>query len=123
MNFITTLIDTWKHRGQLSPKIRSKDELAFLPAALEIQETPPHPLAHWLGRILMLLFAVAIAWACIGKVSIVATAEGKIIPSARLKQIQPLEKGVIKNILVKEGDDVKEGQPLVELDATLTEAD
>jgi len=71
----------------------------------------------------MLLFTLGILWACFGKVNIVATAEGKIIPSSRLKQIQPLEKGVVKNIFVKEGDRVQEGQPLVELDATLTEAD
>jgi len=100
-----------------------RHELAFLPAALEIQETPPHPLAHWLGRSLMLLFTIGVLWACFGKVNIVASAEGKIIPSSRLKQIQPLEKGVVKNIFVKEGDRVQEGQPLVELDATLTEAD
>lgn len=101
----------------------NRDELAFLPAALEIQETPPHPLAHWLGRSLILLFTIGILWACFGKVNIVASAEGKIIPSSRLKQIQPLEKGVVKNIFVKEGDRVQEGQSLVELDATLTEAD
>lgn len=71
----------------------------------------------------MLLFTIGVLWACFGKVNIVASAEGKIIPSSRLKQIQPLEKGVVKNIFVKEGDRVQEGQPLVELDATLTEAD
>jgi len=100
-----------------------RDELAFLPAALEIQETPPHPLAHWLGRSLMLFCAIALLWACVGKVSIIATAEGKIIPSSRIKLIQPAAKGVIKDIRVREGSHVSEGQPLVELDRAITEAD
>jgi hemolysin D len=98
-------------------------ELAFLPAALEIMETPPHPLAHGISRTLMALFSFALLWACLGKVNIVASAEGKIIPSSRVKQIQSSEKGVVKNILVKEGDRVSEGQPLVELDRTLTASD
>ena len=58
-------------------------------------------------------------WACFGRVNIVATAEGKIIPSSRVKQIQPLEKGVVKAILVHEGEYVVPGQALIELDTTL----
>ena len=100
------------------------DELvAFLPSALEIQEAPPNPAARKLAWSLLLLLMIAIAWACLGKVNIVATAEGKIIPGTQIKQVQPLEKGVIKNILVKEGDWVKQGQPLIELDTTITQAD
>lgn len=121
--FLDTFIDIWRTRGQLGSKNRSRDELAFMPAALEIMETPPHPLAHWISRTLMALFTFGVLWACIGKVNIVATAEGKIMPSSRVKQIQPLEKGVVKAILVKEGDRVTEGQPLVELDRTLTASD
>jgi hemolysin D len=72
--------------------------LQFLPGALEIQHTPPHPLARWLGFSMMVFFTLAMLWACIGKVDIVAVAEGKIIPSMRVKQIQPLEKGVVETI-------------------------
>jgi len=122
-SFWDTLIEVWKERGKLGDKNIPRDELAFLPAALEIQETPPHPLAKWVGRSLIILFAIIILWACLGHVNIVATAEGKIIPSSRLKQIQPLEKGVVKNILVNEGQTVRKGQPLIELDRTLTAAD
>lgn len=95
----------------------------FLPAALEILETPPSPIGRWLGYSLMALFAIAILWAFIGKVDIVATAEGKIIPGGRVKVIQPLQMGVIKHIYVKEGERVEQGQPLIELDQTLTGAD
>ncbi len=97
--------------------------LAFLPAALEVQHTPPHPLARWLAFSMVAFFALLVAWSCLGKVDVVAIAEGKIIPSTRVKQIQPLEKGVVKSIRVHEGQSVKAGDILMELDRTLTEAD
>ena len=90
--------------------------LQFLPGALEIQHTPPHPLARWLGFSMMVFFTLAMLWACIGKVDIVAVAEGKIIPSMRVKQIQPLEKGVVETIFVHEGQTVKTGDALIALD-------
>lgn len=103
-------------------KPAEKLHLQFLPAALEIQHSPPHPLARWLGIAMLLFFSLAFAWACIGKVDVVAVAEGKIIPSARVKQIQPLEKGVVKTIFVHEGQLVKAGDPLIELDRTSSAA-
>lgn len=115
--------DAWRNRDKLGDGSQTAELAAFLPAALEIQETPPNPLYRWLSLSLLVLFALGLLWACIGKVNIVATAEGKIIPSARVKQIQPLEKGTLKAILVGEGERVREGQPLVEFDATFTTAD
>ena len=120
---LDTLIEQWNNRASLGANNRSREELAFLPAALEIQDTPPHPLAYWFSRTVMALFVFLVLWTCLGHVNIVATAEGKIIPSARIKQIQPLEKGVVKTIFVQEGSKVKQGEPLVELDSTLTTAD
>jgi len=95
----------------------------FLPGALSIQERPPNPIAQWLARSLVLLLVLALAWAYFGHVNVVVTAEGKIVPSDRVKQIQPLTKGVVSKIWVREGDQVQAGQPLVELDTTLTHAE
>lgn len=95
----------------------------FLPGALSIQERPPNPAARWLARSLLLLLILAVAWAYFGQVNVVATAEGKIIPSDRVKQIQPLTKSMVSKILVREGQSVTQGQALVELDATLTNAE
>lgn len=92
--------------------------LQFLPAALEIQHTPPHPLARWLSFSMIVFFMLTLIWACIGKVDVVAVAEGKIIPSMRVKQIQPLEKGVVETIFVYEGQTVKTGDALIALDRT-----
>lgn len=123
MSAIATFKDAWQNRHKLGDKKQTCELAAFLPAALEIQETPPNPLTRWLAWSMLILVLTAIVWASLGHVNIVASAEGKIIPSSRVKQIQPLEKGMIKAILVAEGDYVTQGQPLIELDTTLTSAD
>lgn len=113
----------WKNRETIGDTNKSREIAAFLPDGLEIQESPPNPLARWLARALLALIVLGVLWACLGKINVIASAEGKIIPGSRVKQIQPLEKGVVKAILVNEGDYVEKGQALVELDATLTSAD
>ena len=123
MGAVAVFKDAWQNRHKLGDSKQSQELAAFLPAALEIQETPPNPLTRWLAWSLLALVLIAILWACFGQVNIVASAEGKIIPSSRVKQIQPLEKGVVKAILVNEGDYVVQGQALIELDTTITAAD
>ncbi len=98
-------------------------ETEFLPAALEIQETPPLPAARYILWSIMAFFTVAIIWASIGRVDIVGVAQGKIVPTGRVKIIQPLETGVVREIFVQEGERVTEGQPLLKLDTTQTSAD
>ena len=100
-----------------------KDELAFLPAALEIVETPPSPIGRSIGAAIVALFVVALIWAIFGHVDIVASASGKIVPSGRVKLIQPFETGVIRAIHVHDGQSVKAGDVLIELDPTMTEAE
>jgi hemolysin D len=104
-------------------KSRDRDELAFLPAALEIVETPPSPLGRAIGATLMALFAVALVWACLGEVDIVATSTGKIIPTGYSKVIQPFETGVVRAIRVADGQTVKAGDTLIELDPTINEGE
>jgi hemolysin D len=102
---------------------RRHDELAFLPAALEIVETPPSPLGRATAFSIVAVFAVAVAWACLGTVDIVAIAPGKLIPSGRTKTIQPFETGVVRSIKVHDGQAVKSGDVLIELDTTITAAE
>jgi hemolysin D len=98
-------------------------ELAFLPAVLEVTETPASPLGRATVLAIICFFMIAIFWAMIGEMDIIATAQGKIVPTARVKLIQPLESGVIRAIRVTDGQTVKQGDVLVELDPTGTEAD
>ena len=102
---------------------RSAEELAFLPAALEIVETPPQPLAGAVGGTIIALFCVALAWAALGKVDIVTTATGRIVPSGRTKIVQPFETGVVRAIHVRDGQTVITGEVLIELDPTMNDAE
>jgi hemolysin D len=98
-------------------------EREFLPAALEIIETPASPLGRAIAGTIILFFLAAIAWACLSPVDIVATASGRIVPTGRVKVIQPFETGVVRAIHVEEGQKVKAGEVLVELDPTINGAD
>jgi hemolysin D len=107
----------------LARAMRSRDEREFLPAALELVETPASPAARALAGSIALFLVIAIAWACWGSVDIVATAPGKIVPTGRTKVIQPMEIGVVRAIHVQDGQPVKAGDVLVELDPTTNAAD
>ncbi len=113
----------WALRHQMAGPARLADEAAFLPAALSLQETPVHPAPRRLAWALIALFVIAFAWSILGHVDIVAVAPGRIVVSERTKVIQPLETSVIRKVLVKDGDRVKAGQVLVELDPTMATAD
>ena len=80
---------------------RRGEELAFLPAALEIVETPPSPIGRTIAVTIILLFCAALVWAWWGTIDIVAAASGKIVPSGRTKVIQPFETGVVRSIRVR----------------------
>jgi hemolysin D len=102
---------------------RASEELAFLPAALEIVETPPSPIGRAIGATIIALFCLALAWAAFGRVDIVASATGKIAPRGSVKLIQPFETGVVRAIRVRDGQSVKAGEVLIELDPTTTAAE
>jgi hemolysin D len=102
---------------------RDRDEFAFLPAALEIAETPPSPIGRAIAGTIIALFCLALAWACLGEIDIVASAPGKIIPSGRSKVIQPFETGVVRAIHVQDGQSVKAGDVLIELDPTMNQSE
>jgi hemolysin D len=110
--------------GKLRGLGRNEDTARqFLPAALEILETPASPIGRAIGALIILFFAIAILWATFGHVDIIATASGKIVPTGRTKTIQPLETGIVAAIHVQDGDKVTAGQVLIELDRTVTQAE
>ena len=98
-------------------------EREFLPAALEIVETPPSPIGRLGAYCLVAVFALALVWAWFGHVDIVAVSKGKIIPTGHTKIVQPFEIGVVRAILVRDGQKVKVGDVLIELDPTMNQAD
>lgn len=113
----------WRHRKQLDAPARLPHEVQFLPAALSLQEQPVHPVARYIKWSIMAFSALALLWACLGEIDVVATAQGKIVPSGKTKVIQPSDVAVVKDIHVYDGQQVKAGDLLVELDASQTGAD
>jgi hemolysin D len=99
------------------------DPADFSPPLLRLQEKPPAPLAGWMLRLLLALITAIILWMIFGRLDIVAVAEGKLVPSSYLKILQPAEQGIVKEILVKEGEAVRAGQVLIRMDAVLAAAD
>jgi hemolysin D len=97
---------------------RRTPEQAFLPAALEVQVTPPSPLGRRLLWSLLLLLVSVIAWSFWARIDIVASAPGKVVPGGRVKVVQAFESGVVSALHVTDGDHVEEGDLLLELDPT-----
>lgn len=97
------------------------DSHEFLPIISEIEEEPINPLGRITFWIIVILIFFTALWLYFGKVDIVVTARGKIIPDGEIKIIQPFETGVVKDILVKEGQFVSKGQTLIEIDTSTTQ--
>ena len=100
-----------------------EQETEFLPAVLEVTETPPSPIGRLGMWTIVALITIGIIWSVVGKINEVAVATGKIVPLGQVKTIQSKNKGIVKAIYAKEGDYVKAGDVLVELDPTSTSAD
>ena len=113
----------WSRRIELDHIPRQPHETQFLPAALALQETPVSPAPRVAMWLLIAFAALAVGWAIWGKIEVVAVAHGKIVPNDRVKTIQPLETATVTAIRVADGQQVKAGDILVELDTTSTTAD
>ncbi|MGV7963928.1 HlyD family type I secretion periplasmic adaptor subunit [Photorhabdus tasmaniensis] len=114
---------SWHQRKSMDVSPRLAHELQFLPTALELQETPVHPAPRVFIWSIMGFALLALLWACIGKIEVVAVAPGKVVPSGKTKLIQPSETAVVRAIHVNDGQAVKVGELLIELDPTAANAD
>ena len=113
----------WHLRRQTDTPERLAHELAFLPAQLELTDTPLHPAPLLTARLLMGAALVIVLIAAFGRLDIVAIAPGQLIPNANVKVIQPAVTGVVRHILVQNGERVAAGQLLLDLDSTQANAD
>lgn len=95
----------------------------FRPAIVRLREDAPSPLGRALLVSLLVFLALMLAWAALGQLDVVAVAEGKLVPATYLKIVQPADAGVVKEILVREGETVKAGQVLMRMDTALSESD
>ncbi|WP_166627806.1 HlyD family type I secretion periplasmic adaptor subunit [Thiopseudomonas denitrificans] len=123
LRYWQVFINVWAIRDKLDPPKRKDDELAFLPAHLELVETPVSVAPKWTARLIILFVFFALIWSVFSEVDVVATGQGKIIISGYSKTIQPLENSVVSAVYVRNGQDVKKGEPLIRLTAIGSESD
>lgn len=109
-------VAVWNVREQLDPPKRDQDERDFLPAHLELTETPVSNAPKWAARLIISFFFITLIWAIFGHMDVVASAEGKTILNGYSKTIQSAEGASVTNILVKNAQHVQAGDVLIELD-------
>ena len=113
----------WALRHAMPTGFFSRQEAEFLPAGLALQETPGSASLRWTARVLIALVCALLAWSVLGRVDIIVNAAGKIIPSARIKTIASVDVAAVRTLHVREGQAVKAGELLVELDTSAPDAE
>ncbi|WP_075259267.1 HlyD family type I secretion periplasmic adaptor subunit [Herbaspirillum camelliae] len=113
----------WRLRKSLRTDHYNQQEAQFLPAALALQESPASPTLLWTARVLMSMVGFFLLWAIFGRIDVIVHATGKIIPSARTKTIASVEVASVKALHVTEGQTVKAGDLLIELDSSSSDAE
>lgn len=101
----------------------TKDKHEFKPLIIEIEDKPTSPTGRRVMWSIFAFMAVALLWLFLAKIDVVVTARGKVIPQGEVKTLQPIETGSIRSILVREGQKVKAGQTLIEIDPSVTQSD
>jgi HlyD family secretion protein len=101
----------------------SPEALDFAPGLLSIQESPPAKLPRTVAYVVMTLFLLLVVWAFFGKLDIIASAEGRLVPQTYVKIVQPADAGIVQEILVHEGEKVVAGQVLMRMDTKVAQAE
>jgi hemolysin D len=113
----------WAQRHELTLPELKAHEAEFLPAALSIQTQPVSPAGRWVARILILLIVVLFVWSVLGHIDIIVNAQGKIIPGGYTKTIASVEVASVRALNVEEGQAVKAGDVLIELDTRASDSE
>lgn len=96
---------------------------SFQPSLIALEQEPPSPLGRRVLWTLAGFLGILLVGSFVFSVDEVAVAQGKLVPSSYLKVVQPAEQGIVRDILVQEGDEVRAGQVLMRMDTTLADAD
>ena len=107
----------WERRDQIKLPDLKAHEAEFLPAALSIQTAPVSPAGRWVARVLIGLLLTLFLWSAFGKMDIIVNGQGKIIAGGYTKTIAAVEVAKVLALHVEEGQKVKAGDLLIELDS------
>lgn len=98
-----------------------QDRHEFKPLLAQIEDSPLNPLGRTILYLVFAFIALALLWLFLAKVDIVVSSRGKVIPSGEIKILKPLESGVVSKIYIKDGDLVKKGDILMQIDPSVTD--
>jgi len=121
--FREVFAQAWRERHESATLLLTADEAQFAPPALSLTQRPVSPTLRLTAGLLIGLVMIGLAWSSWGRIDIVANATGQVIPSSRTKTIASVDTAVVRAIYVKEGESVRTGSVLLELDATTFQAD
>jgi adhesin transport system membrane fusion protein len=99
-----------------------RSDLAYLSPVRSAQVVEAAPAAMWSVYLMLVMLAAALGWAAVAKVDIIAKAPVRIIPEGREQLVASLEGGILRELAVREGEQVRRGQALATLDPTRVEA-
>ena len=102
--------------------MRQESYREFLPAVLEVQETPPSPVGRIILRTIMVLLVTAVVWSACGDIDIVAISRGKVVVSELSRPVSSAVMAEVDSVLVRDGMKVKKGQPLIRLNSRALDA-
>jgi hemolysin D len=122
-HFCKTFAYCWKNRDQLGGNLFTEEEAEYLPATLSLQEKPVSRASRLAAGVLIALVATLFIWAIFGRMDIIVNASGEIIPSGRTKTVASVEVASVKALYVEEGQAVKKGDVLIQLDPAVAVAD
>ena len=122
-HYSTVFWHFWKSRHAMPTDFFNKHEAQFLPASLSLQEMPSSSSLRWTARVLMALVIFTVLWSIFGHIDITVNAAGKIIPSARTKTIGSVDIASVRALYVTEGQEVRRGDVLIELDSSSSDAE
>jgi len=111
----------WLRSGPAAPVLRA-DDLAYVSLQRAAMVLEPVRAATWAIYLMLAVLAAAVAWAALARVDMITRGEARVIPEGREQVIASLEGGILRELLVREGDAVKAGQVLALLDPTRVEA-
>ncbi len=111
----------FKRRSKPVTELQRRD-LPYVSPVNAAQVVEPAPAALWAVYLMLGAIFAALTWAGFAQVDIVAKANGRIVPDGREQVIASLEGGILRELLVREGQQVAEGQALALLDPTRYEA-
>ena len=122
-NYASVWSHHWAQRKAYRENFYTRQEAEFLPSALALQDRPDSVGLRRTARLLMLMVLLILLWSVLGKVDIVVGASGRVIPSARTKTIASVDVASVRALHVVEGQRVRAGDWLVELDSSGSDAE